>query len=790
MPGFGQSKDPSTPVRRKSTQQARRPAESLGRTPPSAAKNYSMTPTRSSARLHQLAGSPEQSVKTPLPSATKMTNTSRTRRRGRGPPGQDVKSDTVGGPATRLKRSRPSISYGEATSSSESSSDDSSTDEASDTDRNSESGADGRLPSASQGGRRSSARLRKAKVSPNNRVPASPHSTKQPRKAVRLPSGERRAVQQQGAHRKTSGPTRLTSTVIPDWQGSLPHLIWVQILTYAAFAPGPFEVDVSCLLKLAKLCKATLDPAITVLYRNPPISTEQKLIGLITLLRRPPSRLMFNYRSRIRALYLDLSVLSLATGTYGSFQNLIQNLAQLSNVAIVHPLDKPPYRSLDATIRWHYPEDLFRGLQVAEDASEDLLDKTTPTRLTSWTWNERFVKQGTHVEGLASIQQIHLGESFHSLRRVKFVNFQLPSVRAGGSTRKSEEAFAALRAKDEEHTQLMADALAALPHLTHVAFESSTSANTELLPLLPRGLKSLELINCWEITSDAFSSFLLSHGHSLESLVLHSNQALSLSFLTILAQTCPSLTELRMNLLYYRHHEFLDDSDPFYDVLLREDEIPSWPPQLRVIDMENLRGWSADAANMFFQSLFDNAACLRDLRHLSIKAMIDIPWRERSGIRQGWQDKLTKVFLRPLIPPTRLTSLRRHPAKVATKQKAPAISDNSSAGPSRRSSRLMVESAAAETRLQEQDASQQDDSRDQGVKRSRDQVPLPVRTSGRLGNTQAVDDDGVPVVSGLCEVVEIVIDNQKPREQQFGMDDFLDEMDTSGSEGDAEWNGR
>ncbi|KAH7366721.1 hypothetical protein B0T11DRAFT_325058 [Plectosphaerella cucumerina] len=517
----------------------------------------------------------------------------------------------------------------------------------------------------------------------------------------------------------------------------------------------------------------------TVLYRNPPITSEHNLFTLITLLRRPPSRLMFNYRARIRSLHLDLSVLSLTTNTYTSSQNLIQNLAQLSDVAIVHPLDKPPYRSLDATIRWHYPEDLFRGLQVAEDASEALMDKTKPTRLTSWTWNERFVKPGTHVEGLASIRQIHLGENFNSLRRVKFVNFQLPSVRDGGSVRKSEEAFAALHAKDQEHTQLMADALAALPHLTHVAFESSTSVNTELLPLLPRGLKSLELINCWEITSESFSSFLLTHGHSLESLELHSNQALNLSFLTTLGKACPCLAELRMNLLYYRHHEFLDDSDPFYDNLLLEHEIPSWPPRLRVLDMENLRGWSAGAATMFFQSLVDSAANLRDLRHLSVKAMIDIPWRERSGIRQGWQDKLTKVFLRPLVPPARLTSIRRPAAKDSAKQKVLAPSDNSSAGPSRRSSRLKEDSAAAEAR--------------EDMQSLRNQVPLPVRTSGRSANTQAADDEADSnnaIVGGLCEVVEIVIDNQKPREQQFGMEDFLDEMDTSGSEGDAEWNGR
>ena len=39
-------------------------------------------------------------------------------------------------------------------------------------------------------------------------------------------------------------------------------------------------------------------------------------------------------------------------------------------------------------------------------------------------------------------------------------------------------------------------------------------------------------------------------------------------------------------------------------------------------------------------------------------------------------------------------------------------------------------------------------------------------------------------VHGMCDVVDVQIDNQKPRENQFGMDDFLD----SSQESDSEWN--
>lgn len=760
MPGSARVKDLSTPVRRSSVRQARHLVQTLEQTPPSKTRDYYTTPTRSSART---AG---------------MNSSTRTRRRGRGSLTPVPDSDVDGGPATRLKRPRQDVNYDEATSSGETSQTDASTDDddATDTNESDESRGDDntRFDPPNRPGTRSSARLRRAKSPPSGQFRASPRPSHKPRKTARLSSDRRSTVPKQPVQER---PHRPRDDFIPDWQGSLPHLVWVQILTYASLAPGPFHVDTTCLLRIGRLCKATLDPAISVLYRSPPVSSDQKLMGLITLLRRPPSRLMFNYRARIRSLHLDLSVLSLAPNTYGSAQNLIQNLPQLSDVAIVHPLDRPPYRELDATIRWQYPEDLFRGLEVAEDASEALLDKTTPARLTSWVWNERFLKRGAFVEDLTSIGQIHLGPGFNTLRSIRFVNFQIPSVRAGGPVRKSEAAIATLEAKDDEHTRQLADALAALPYLTHLAFESSTSAGPELLPLLPRNLKHFELINCWEITSDAFSSFLATHGYSMESLVLHSNQALSLAFFTTLGHSCPRLTELRMNLLYYRHHESLNDSDPFYDHLLLEHQVPDWPTKLQILDMDHLRGWSAEAANMFFQSLLDNAASLRDLRHMSIRAMINIPWRERSGIRQGWQDKLTKVFLRPFIPPTRFTSLRQRGERGAAKARASSSTGTAFAAPSRRSNRLMAESS--------------------------NQTPSSLRSSGRAAGTQMSEadrpgqsgpsdevlNDQQQAADGLCDVVEIIIDNQKPREQQFGMDDFLDEMDTSASDDDADWKG-
>ena len=41
-------------------------------------------------------------------------------------------------------------------------------------------------------------------------------------------------------------------------------------------------------------------------------------------------------------------------------------------------------------------------------------------------------------------------------------------------------------------------------------------------------------------------------------------------------------------------------------------------------------------------------------------------------------------------------------------------------------------------------------------------------------------------IQGLCEVVDIRFDNQKPMETQFGMDDFLD---SDHANSDDEWTG-
>ena len=112
---------------------------------------------------------------------------------------------------------------------------------------------------------------------------------------------------------------------------------------------------------------------------------------------------------------------------------------------------------------------------------------------------------------------VHSRPCFEHLEKVAFVNYQMPQLK------KDEE--------DPNHELLLAAALNSLKNLKHLVFESSTLVNKALLPLLPHGLRNLELINCWEVTSDDFSEFLSAKGSQLRCLTLNHNQSLGLGFL-------------------------------------------------------------------------------------------------------------------------------------------------------------------------------------------------------------------------------------------------------------------
>ncbi len=304
---------------------------------------------------------------------------------------------------------------------------------------------------------------------------------------------------------------------------------------------------------------------------------------------------------------------------------LIYNCPRLLDLELYHLLDASPYRSLDESIKWTYPESLFHALE--KNVSGD------PTRLRSWRWSSRL---GGKKWPLGSLLAIHKSPSFSGLRKIAFINYQKPHIRKN--------------AEDPEHEKLLADSLSVL-NLDHLILESSTLANSKLLPLLPMNLKHLELVNCWEVISEDLSAFLISHGSQLRTLTLNHNQSLNLSFLTVLGNACPQLTTLKMNLTYYNVHSSYKDSEPLYEKLLEIEDVPDWPGSLQTIELTQLRKWDIETAKMFFQSLLGRAAILVNLRRLVIKAILNTSWRDRSSFRDEWVGAFETVFKRPFIPP-------------------------------------------------------------------------------------------------------------------------------------------
>jgi hypothetical protein len=640
-----------------------------------------------------------------------------------------------------------------------------------------------------------------------------------------------------------------TSGVIPPWQ-TLPYHVFVQIFQYATyplydehtFQPLPSG---KWLLNVARLCKAFAEPAFTVLYSSPPLVPMVQAHRLVELLKADPIPLAFKYRQKVESLRIDVGQVAAYSlgGGWGHLDlyGLIKDLSRLVDLEFYHQKDMAPYRTLDDTIKWTYPESIFEALEYIDpEADANRGDKTSICRLRSWRWSSRM---GGKKWPLEMMPTIHLKPSFASLRKLSFVNYQIPFLK------KDEE--------DPKHEHMLAKAVKALPNLEHLIFESSTLVNAKLLPLLPTSLRNLELINCWEVIADDFAAFLLTHGSQLRCLTLNHNQSLNLSFLTVLGSACPKLQVLRMNLTYYNLHATYRDSDPQYDQLLLPGQVPVWPSTLQILELSQLRKWETEASEMFFQSLLDSAGNLPDLRRLTIQTSINIAWRDRATFRDKWVGSLTRVFKRVSAPPETHSTIhpdqpkpivlmpveKVEPSKeekeaIAAKRSSlrlsagsrPSSSSSSSStlssthsieekkekpSPARRSTRTATRNLQSGKYAESSDDSDKDVDeeaqpeisardavrqarmqRELGILKQTAGLDLPAQITSPPQTASDSDDEPLvgntkgkgkqrEVIQGMCEVVEVRIDNLRPTETQVTEADFLDDERS----GDSDWNG-
>ena len=628
-----------------------------------------------------------------------------------------------------------------------------------------------------------------ASSSKTQRAPRPPKNVESPAKSLKRRHAQSGQDDQPNKQPKVSSAQQDEQPrgIIPNWLNpGITYEAWVDVFLYAASEGTMDSLNTNWLIQTAIACQTLSEPALTALYRCPTIRTAAKLKRFVSLLERPVTETRINYRAKIESLYLDIDIVPQTM-----YFPLIHHLPALRELIVFCRLDQPPYRELDRHVRWTYPEDIFRALLPAQPQADVSQEKSFPTTLKSWEWSGRFI--GGHVPKIKDIVQIHQTPSFSHLTRVSFTNFQVPSLNKPFAAMADEELLQQAFLEDEVFTDTIGNAIAQLKFLKHLVFESSTVMTDRLLALLPKDLVHLELINCWEIKSEDLAPFLRSHGRNLRALTLFHNQSLNLAFLTDLAEACPELKELRMNLSYYRLHETVDDAGPMYDCTLLPNQVPSWPSSLRLLSLTHVRGLDVETMEMFLKSLIDQAPNLPHLQHLTIKAMLDIPWQSRATIRRDWREKMDRVFLRPFEPPasTASTAQQEDEEDFASpgKKKRRDISS-----PSRRSGRLAVQSDRRSSRIGKSSELRRQRSRPSYRDPDTDEDEFDVSGSDEDAHTSdaggsagedAAKDGAEPFIQGRCTTVVLSFDNQKVRELQYGMEDFQG----ADSASEDEWDG-
>ena len=586
---------------------------------------------------------------------------------------------------------------------------------------------------------------------------------------------------------------------VPRWQ-NLPYHILLQIFHHVCL-PLIFDYylhseSVTWLLQTSRLCRSFMEPALSVFYYYTPISRDN-VPRLIAHLASQTEGSALNYRAKVK--YLDID----ADCTTSNIAELVALTPQLRGLRVHYIGDQISWHrtvSRGRKFKGVYPQSIFQSLQ------------THHITLQEWIWNSLFMSNKPLVTRLTDI---HSSYPFQSLQSLTFINFD-------GSTYGKEE---------------IAKAINTLPQLKRLSFKSSLLVNQKLLLLLPNQLESIELINCPSISSEIMSLFLTSHGKNIRQLVLDHNRSLNLSFLVELAITCPRVEYLGINLRFYNQHVAYQDTRPKFKSLLYLNETPTWPASLQHLELFHLRKWSIEIADMFFTSLVDSAASLSNLRRLEIKASLEESgWRDRIMFRDKWVARLKEVFLRVSPPPkphfysigafykhkhrlmysdtavpnTNVTSpgLAFHTRKDQKPSKrfchieinpdARNRYDNGSNNESkstqagnRRSKRIKLQAdshqqppprksvaSRRQTRRKKrsEDSSASEDSAiDDTVEKDSDDE----KTSGRD------DDERDFHIQGMCDVVNILIDNLRPTEDHFNENDFLDKEVS----GDEDWNG-
>ncbi|CAP99488.1 hypothetical protein E8E15_002725 [Penicillium rubens] len=570
-------------------------------------------------------------------------------------------------------------------------------------------------------------------------------TTPKPKQTKRSKPNQIGSALQKRAKTHVDDPIFLGSGVIPPWQ-TLPYQILLDIFLRASHplldeSRSTRNDSVKWLVNVALLCRSFHEPALAALYHCPPLLPAPRSHVLLSLLERPQESLSMNYSSKIKQLHVEVEPILVYKSGPGYFDlaQLIEKTPRLHTVRLYHKDDYtvgiPQWQI--AQSKWTYPDALFSAIE------------NRGITLRSWEWNSRFLETDELVEMMV---RMHSRRAFQGLKELKLLRFD----------NSDEETSAAKEAG-------LLEALDMLPELQRLEFIESSLVSGEILINLPNTLHSLTLNNCDRLWSSDLTAYLSLHGTNLRELSLSHNRHLNMSFIQNLAHCCENLEVFKMDLSMHDASSYRD-VEPHFEALLVQTEVPTWPVKLREIELTQLRKWDDATAEVFFTSLVNAAPKLHDLRRLTISAILKIGWRDRANFRERWIGLLEKVFLRRSMPPDpNLRSLQKRSLKPTT---SPTRNDpdepdaGSSTRPSTADSGPSTSSKRQSTRLARQRTHETDDA---------------ASDSSLMGTPQSEAGK----VQGMCDIVNIRIDNQRPTEFQLTEEDFLDDE----LSGDEDWAG-
>ena len=578
------------------------------------------------------------------------------------------------------------------------------------------------------------------------------------------------------------------------WQ-TLPYHLLELIFDYAShplaaenFAPNPSSF---WLLRMAKLCRGFAEPALTVLYTSPPLFPPTRVEGLITTLSAQDEKSFMNYRAKIRNIDVEaVEILNKRTdaGAWVLLWGLLPHVPKLQRIGIHLLSDNAKYQHRLANRRIGYAA-----------YAADLLDHLNHAKvqLREWIWNQDLQSPGFRTSGLAAI---HLSPPFQTIQSLKIVN----SLQ--------------VRVLDQPVGMDLEQALKALPNLRHLSFWRADILDHMDLSRLPEGLHTLEIIDS-PIESIHVDAFLRANGRSLTTLILDHNQHLNLSWMQGLAEYCPKLEHLKMDLIYHSPFIVVSNIEPQYDALLEPFETPTWPTKLHTIELYHLRKWSVGAAGNFLQSLVDASSTLSDLRTIRIKASInESGWRERKDFKDKWIETLDKVFRYDSPPPNpNWTSIpafkgwktRQQPFNNNNKIKVQIPMRSARAVNGADNANGITNAAGDGDSDSDKPIAQRRRTRASAASPSRRTIdsPSPSPSSSSSPSTPSSETGEhfitspsdpsaqtltltkmkpkTPFIQGKCDIVDLKIDSQRPTEEQLHESDFLD----AEVSGDEDWNG-